>query len=417
MLLATREVAALIADRAFSRLWLVGLTSGIVRWLEVLAVGIFTFDVTGSPFLVALMTFLRMLPMALLGAVLGALFERLSLKTVLLVGLAAMTAVMAVLFALAASGRIEIWHLALSALLGGVFWATDQPARRNMMGVIAGTERVPQALSLDAASNNVTRALGPMLGGLLLAAIGLTGALGIGLVLYAVAFALMLTVPAQPPAETSGRLNLWRDVGEGIALVRRDRALLGALAITVVFNVWAFPYISMIPVIGRDDLGLGSFAIGLLMSAEGSGAFLGAVVVALVARPLRYRQIYYFGTLANLALIAAFALSGEAWLSGLAVLVAGAGAGCFSSMQSTIIFLSAPPRARSRLMGLLIVCIGTGPIGFLHLGWMADLLGASMATAVMAVEGLLALLLVAIAWPVLRPLVATPSAAPAGPGS
>ena len=68
-------------------------------------------------------------------------------------------------------------------------------------------------------------------------------------------------------------------------------------------------------------------------------------------------------------------------------------------MQSTLVMLCAEPAARTRMMGVLSVCIGTGPVGFLHLGWLAEHLGAPWAVTVLALEGLLALWLTARMWP------------------
>ena len=73
---ASSDIGVLLRNPAFRRIWLVGAATGVARWLELLAVGVYTFDVTGSPFQVALMVFLRMLPLALLGAVIGAMIDR-----------------------------------------------------------------------------------------------------------------------------------------------------------------------------------------------------------------------------------------------------------------------------------------------------------------------------------------------------
>src|SRR5258706_16145847 len=76
----------------FWRLWSIGLVGFAVRWLEMLVVGVFVYQHTGSPFLVALMTLLRLLPMALLGAGLGAVAERLERPTPLLISIATQVA-------------------------------------------------------------------------------------------------------------------------------------------------------------------------------------------------------------------------------------------------------------------------------------------------------------------------------------
>jgi len=78
-------------------------------------------------------------------------------------------------------------------------------------------------------------------------------------------------------------------------------------------------------------------------------------------------------------------------IAGGALLFTGLGGAGFSTMQATLVYLSAPPDMRSRILGVLSVCIGTGPIGFIWLGWLADLIGAPNAIAVTGVVGLLAL--------------------------
>jgi hypothetical protein len=86
-----------------------------------------------------------------------------------------------------------------------------------------------------------------------------------------------------------------------------------------------------------------------------------------------------------------FSLAPSAMIGGVALAILGfCGAG-FSIMQSTLAFLSAPADMRGRILGVLTVCIGIGVIGYVHLGIMADLLGAKAATVIMCAEGLLAL--------------------------
>jgi uncharacterized membrane protein len=80
----------------------------------------------------------------------------------------------------------------------------------------------------------------------------------------------------------------------------------------------------------------------------------------------------------------------------------GLGGAAFSTMQSTLVFISAPAEVRNRIMGVLSVCIGTGPIGFLHLGLMADAFGAPLAMTIMAIEGLVALVIAYCVWPEIR---------------
>jgi predicted MFS family arabinose efflux permease len=256
----------------------------------------------------------------------------------------------------------------------------------------------PAAIGLDAAANTATKAIGPAAGGILLALLGMQGVYFLGSALYGLSVFLLIGI-AVTRSGRAAATSFWRGIGQTIAMVRQDRRLMSALAVTVIFNVWGFPYTAMIAVIGRDDLALSATEVGLLMSAEGIGGLIATLTIAFVARPWMHRRIYVYGLALCLIMMTVFAAVADPALAGLAVLVAGIGAGCFSAMQSTIILLSAPREQRGQVLGLLVVCIGAGPIGFLHLGLLAHWLGAAGAVTVIAVEGMIALVIARMVWP------------------
>jgi MFS family permease len=394
---------ALLADDAFRRVWLIGAASGTVRWLELLATSVYAFEVTRSPFQVALLLVVRMLPMPILGAFAGALAERFSRRMLLSVIITAGLIGSALQAWLAYAGLLELWHVQLGAALNGVIWAIDMPVRRTMLGELAGPERTAPAMALDTATNNATRMLGPGVGGLLLETSGIDGAFALGAALYVAALLLLAGLKIEAAPERMGGFRILSRVLEGLRIVARDRALVGTMAVTVIFNVLAWPATSMVPVIGEEQLHLSAFPIGLLMSADGLGALIGAVLVAMGARPPHFRGLYVSGVALYLVATAGFALSPWPLLSGALQVGVGIGNSCFATMQATIVFLCAPIAARPRIMGVLSVCIGTALIGFLHIGWLADLLGARTALLVLCAEGSLALALSLVIWPELRP--------------
>ncbi len=376
----------------------VGALTSTVRWLEMLAVGVFVFDLTGSAFLVALMTMLRMLPMALFGAFAGALAERLRRGPVLRITLALVAALSLVLAALAARGQLALWHVAAAAFATGVFWAMDNPFRRTLISDMVPARRLGSAMSLDVLANNGSRMVGPLLGGVLLQATGIAGAFALSAVLYVASLALMLAVRHRDEAR-AGHPGVLARLAEGLRQLRGDRSLTGVLVVTVIFNVFGFPFTSMVPVIGRETLALSASAIGLLASVEGIGVLAGAVAMMLWLPERHYRRCYFFGVVAYQSSALAFALSPWTALSAATMLCAGLAGVAFAAMQSTLVMLCAGPAARTRMMGVLSVCIGTGPVGFLHLGWLAEAIGAPRAVTVMALEGLVALWLTARYWP------------------
>ncbi len=388
----------LFAEPDFRRMRLDGLIVFAVRWLEMLVVGVFVYQRTGSRFAVALMTMLRMLPMGLFGPVIGSLAERWQRRTALLVVVASMMASSLTLALLAFAGRLAVWHLAVASFCNGIGWATDNPVRRVMIGEVVGAERVSTAMSIDVGSNNASAMLGPTVGGMLLAKFGIDGAFMMSVSLYLIALAAVWRIGyRERGAAPLGGAVLARMI-EGLALVRHDRRLIGTLVITVIFNLFGWPFMSMIPVIGESHLHLTASGIGVLASMVGVGAFCGSLGIALWAKPRHFVRLYNGGVASYLLALIGFALIPDPLAAGAALLLTGIFGAAFSTMQATLVYLAAPPEMRSRMYGVLAVCIGVGPIGFLHIGLLADAIGAPWATAAIALEGLTAMALTRRFW-------------------
>jgi predicted MFS family arabinose efflux permease len=216
---------------------------------------------------------------------------------------------------------------------------------------------------------------------------------------YAIALVAALLVrhrDSLAPGATVG--TVLARILEGLLLVRRDRKLIGILTITVIYNVFGWPFTSMIPVIGQDSLELGASGIGILASMDGIGAFCGALLIAFFARPVHYTRLYVGGVIGYLVMLIVFALAPSVPLAGAALLLTGLTGSAFSVMQATLIYLAAPAEMRSRMYGVLSVCIGVGPLGFLGLGLLAEAIGAPLATALSGVVGLAALVVARRWW-------------------
>ncbi|HEX6440788.1 MAG TPA: MFS transporter [Stellaceae bacterium] len=382
----------------FRRLWMVGLVAFGVRWLEILVVGVFVYQHTGSAFAVALMTMLRSLPMALFGALIGALADRVERKKALIGVVLLMLCTSLCLAVLAYIGRLEVWHLAVASFCNGIAWAADNPVRRVMIGDVVGSERMGAAMSVDVGANNASRMLGPTIGGLLLVGVGISGAFTVSVLCYLISLIAVLRLrrgDAQTPPSRGGVIE---QIIEGLMLVRGDPRLIATLVITVIYNAFGWPFTSMIPVIGQDNLHLGAGGIGVLASMDGVGAFCGAVLLGIYARPAHYARIYVGSVACYLVLLILFALVPNVEFAGTALLLTGLFNAGFSVMQATLIYLAAPPEMRSRMYGVLSVCIGVSPLGFLWIGLLADAIGAPAATAITGLMGLAALFLTRHWW-------------------
>ncbi|MBM3559506.1 MAG: MFS transporter [Alphaproteobacteria bacterium] len=397
-------VGALFADPLFVRIWLVGLCGGIARWLEMLVVGIFAYDATGSPFLVALLVMLRMAPLSLFGSLVGTAADRMSPRLLLIVALAGAGLISGSVCGLFLFGWPSYWVVAVASVAAGFVWTCDMPLRRRILGDIAGHARIGPAMGIDSATNNATRMVGPFIGGVLYEWLGTDGAFALTTCLYVVCVAMVILIPARVSeiGEVRAPSRLVADLREGFAYAARNPDVLRILVVTVVFNVWGFPFVSMVPVLGRDVLMLDAHEIGLLAALEAGGAFVGTLLIATRLQHWNFRGLYYFGTMMYLCFIF---LTG--WMTAtvpMAVVLFGVGIGMagFSAMQSTLIYGVAPPQLRGRLFGLVTLCIGSGVVGAANIGLMAEWFGAATAVRIIAVEGLVALALLGVGWRELR---------------
>ena len=392
----------LLRDGQFLRIWVTGGFIGTMRWLEILVIAVYALEITGSPLMVAVMMLARSLPMFLFGSITGAIAERFNRRHMMIIALIGACAVSAALAVLSLLGLIEIWHVVLGAFLSGIVWTQEFPVRRTMLGEIAGTSGVGAAMSLDSATTNGTRMLGPALGGLLYESIGLSAAYLLGTALYALSVLLVLSLKYASSAAPAREDGLFSSIAVGLAYVRGNRAMVGMLMVTVIMNLWGFPFVAMVPVIGRDVLGLSAFPIGVLMSAEGAGAFVGALIIAALVRPAGFNRIYLYGS--TLMILAVILFSFSSWFTvSLALLfIVGLGAAGFSAMQTAIMFTLALPAMRGRVMSVLSVCIGASPLGMLHIGLLALWMSAQNAVLLVAIEGVVALAVTAYYWQEIR---------------
>jgi len=201
------------------------------------------------------------------------------------------------------------------------------------------------------------------------------------------------------------RLNFARipaDIIEGLAIVWRDPIIFGVVLITIITNVFAFSYSALIAPIGLSDYGVSPVLVGVLAAAEPLGAISSGLAMASGWVRMDRPRMMISGSFLFLFALVATALAPWYALAFVLLVVGGLGTAAFSSMQSTLVLTNAPAAARSRILGIITVCIGTGPLGVLAIGALSDRLGASRAMLVMAAAGLAALAVVRAVMPAMR---------------
>lgn len=389
----------LLATPSFLRLWIAGGLGNGMRWLELLASGVYVYDLTGSAFAVAAVTVARQMPMLFVGALAGVVADAVTRKTLLVASFIVMAANAMVQFALAATGTLQPWSLSCCAIVAGFVWALDMPVRRRMLGEVVEDLYIGQAVALDSVTASSTRMIGPLAGGIAFQTVGIGGAFLISAVVHVLAATIVLPVVYH---QESRRLSLARvpaEIAEGLAVVRRQRLILGVVVVTIVMNLFAFSYSALIPPIGITQFGVSPMLVGLLAAAEPLGALIAGVAIATGVYRADRAQTFVSGAFLFLTALALASFAPWFWLAFALLVIGGLGTAAFGSMQSTLIITEAPPATRSRVMGIVTMCIGMGPFGVLAIGTLSDRIGPSHAILTMALLGIAALVLARGVWP------------------
>jgi MFS family permease len=396
--LAADGVRALLANRTFVRLWAIGGCVNTMRWFEVLTAALFTLDMTGSGLAVAVVSAARSMPMLLLGAFAGVMTEAINRKHVLVIGQVVSGLAAITIAILAAFGIARPWHIGVAALVSGTVWSTEMATRRRMVGECVEGRLVSRALALDTMANSSTRLIGPMAAGAIYQAIGITGSFTVSACVYGIAVLLAAGLHYQQSSRKLVLSHVPRELAEAFSFARGHLTIAGVLAVTIAMNLLGFPYSALVAPIGRQIFMVSPTLVGVLAAAESVGALLGGLWLTSGESRLSGRTLMVGGSLLFLACVMLMPLVPVFSLACLLLVAGGIGSAAFANMQTALIVLHAPAHIRSRLMGLLTVCIGMGPLGILLVGALADQLGPMLAIDIVELAGFIAVAAIGLVW-------------------
>ena len=368
-------------------------------------------ELTDSPFMVALVGFFAWLPMLLLGLVGGLLTDSVNRAWLLRATHGATAAAAVTVSVLMLADAIEVWHAYGVILVTGLGNAVDQPARRALVHDFLGSTGVTNGLALDAVAFSASKIIGPVVGGVVIGLAGVTEAYMVACLLFASAASLVWLLKVTHESSRNWSVgSVASDLGSALKYTLGHPVMKTVVAITVLMNVFLFPFTQMIPVIGRDVLHVDPSLIGVLMASDGIGALIGAISIASVPSIRRHGLVFAFGAMACTLALVALSFSREYGLSIATLLALGIGMSGFGTMQGAIIVLVSDHAMRGRALGVVGLAIGTSPLGSLLIGTIANSLGADGAIRIHGLIGFVLLAAVTLFSPSIRRPLASPKA-------
>ncbi len=378
----------------------------LAHYMEMLVLGWLVLELTNSPALVGLIGFCRAIPVFFVGGFGGMLADRIGRRPLIIAAQSVTVAMYGTVALLLATGLAALWQLAIISLVLGCAWAMDWPTRRALIPDLVGRARTLDALLLESLGMGIARTLGPFAAGFVLSAYDALGCFLTLSGLSAMSLLLLRALSRQtiPQTSTPSSATPLAQIRDSVRYVQQNQPILAVTLITMIMNMFAFPYMNFLPVFARDILHQDPVGLGYLGAAVGVGSFCGLYLVGRVRHLAGPGQVFLVGTIAlNVALLA-FAYSTDFFFSWAMLLIVGLGHACFGILQSSIVLLAAADERRGQAMGAIAVAIGTGPFGRLITGVLAQSYGAPLAVGGEAAASALLVVAVAAALPRLRQL-------------
>ena len=271
--------------RPFRRFWAGACVSNIGTWMETVALGYYVADQTRLAVWSAVIAAAAFVPIAVIGPVGGALADRRSRKTILLLALSAQTLVAAVLTALVAAETAGPGTVAILTLASGCASAIGFPSYQASFRHLVPPDDLPAAIGLASAQWNLGRILGPVAAAVAIGLGSITWALAINTVSFLAAIAAVASVALPPPEPDAAHEPFRRALLGGWHRVRAEPGLRASFTLMCINTLVAAPFIALIPAMAVKVLDGDEATTGILVTAQGVGAVAaGAVMGGLVVR-------------------------------------------------------------------------------------------------------------------------------------
>lgn len=351
-------------------------------WMQQTAMSWFVYQITNSKLLLGVVSAVGSAPMVLSSIWGGALADLYPKRSILV---ATQSAQMICAFVLAAGvwlGFASPIFIIIVAALNGIAMGFDMPARQAFTVEMTSREDLLNAISLNSSIVNGARVVGPSVAGLMIAAVGVAMCFFLNGLSFIAVIAGFLLMRLPPFERTTHIASATEHAWNGVLYSMKHRRVRTILFLFLAVGIFGWSYTVLMPAFARDVLGRGANGYGVLMSASGTGAFIGALVVATYGHAFVPRRLALGGVWLFAANLFALALTRNFYLALGFLFVAGFGMLLFFSTSNTVLQTIVPDEMRGRVMGIWSLVFGAMiPLGSLEAGAAAHWVGTPFALA------------------------------------
>jgi MFS family permease len=380
-----RQMFSALDQRDFRILWFGMLPSMFALSMGMVTIGYVAYDVTGAATVLGIIAAGMGVPMLFLALIGGVVADRVQKRNIIFTTQSCVGSAVFIVGILLLTGRIQIWHLVVLALIQGTAFAFNMPARQAYIAEVVDRDKLMNAIALNNAGMSLSRIVGPALAGALIgvAFIGSAGVFLLMALLYAVAVVALFWVrPGQVRFSRNTGYELLRD---GLRYVRRQPVLRLLLILGLAQSILGMPYVQMMPVFAADVFNVGAGGLGLLMALNGVGALVGSLVIASAGNVQR-RGLLQLGLGIAFGLgLAVFSFSHSFVVALVAIIVVGGAGSGYMTLNNTLIIMNCDKEYHGRVMSLQMMAFSAMPLGSVPVAWVVDQVGAPVTVGTLGV--------------------------------
>jgi hypothetical protein len=365
--------------RDFRLLWGSSLLYSLGMGMEWVALGWLVFEMTDSPFMVGISISARMAPLFFLGILSGAVADRVDRRLFLRVVTGGVGIVAGLLALILLTDVANVWYVIALTLGTGAFFAFTMTTRQAYTYDIVGPKHALNGLSLMGLSEKFGSVIGAVVGGLLIAGVGIGEQYIAVAIFYALSALMLLATRDVGQAALTQRESVLTNLTEYVRILRQNRTLRFLLFLTAATEIFGFSHQTVLPVFARDVLGVGAVGLGVMTAFRNAGGVLGAVLMANLGN-FKHKGKLLFAIAAGFGLgQMVFSLAGNIFFTVAVLTFINICAMGLDTLYKTLMQENVSNEQRGRAMGTWVFGLGFAPVGHMSVGAIAGAMGAPVA--------------------------------------
>lgn len=370
-----------LRHRNFRLFWTGQTLSLIGTWMQTMSTGWLALELSNSSFLVGLVASASSLPVLLFSLHGGVVADRVERLKAVKICQTLLACEAAALWWLTSQGHITIgWLIALAAT-NGLISAFEIPARQALVIELVDRSEIAGAIALNSSGFNLARVVGPAIGAVVIAKLGIAACFGVNALSYIAVLVGLFMIKLPPRTATMATVNPMDGIRELLRYMRDTPSINALMKLVTIFSVFGIPYLTLMPVVARKVLHLDAGGYGLLLACVGTGGLFGALGLAAFGDRYPRGKLLSAATLMFASLVIAFSFSRHVAIACVVLLATGFAMIVNNALSNAMLQHLVPDQMRGRLMSAYsLVVVGVSQVfGSFMAGSLAESLGVTVA--------------------------------------